>query len=173
MNIPRYEDHSVNTNDIDDPTLKTKEKFRNCRSIQLIKCHCENKDNTFCFSNITHTEIEKEIKKLDSSKSSPNFDNLTKILKDYIDIFTHMLQQKFNKSLELGKFSSEIKLANVTSVIKKEDRTKKKTYRPTSILSNLSKVFKRCFITNFLYVLIRHPEDANADLEKALILCIV
>ena len=41
-----------------------------------------NKNNTFCFSDITHTETEKELKKLDSSKSSPNSD----IPKDNIDI---------------------------------------------------------------------------------------
>ena len=59
LNIPQYEDHSVNTDNIDDPILTGKEKFKNHQSIELIKCHYENKSNTFCFSNITHTEIEK------------------------------------------------------------------------------------------------------------------
>ena len=59
LNIPQYEDHSVNTDNIDDPILIPKEKFKNRQCIQLIKCHNENKSNTFCFSNITHTEIEK------------------------------------------------------------------------------------------------------------------
>ena len=49
-----------------------------------------------CFSNITHTEIEKWLNKLDSSKSSPNSDIPTKIVKDNIDIFTPILHQEFN-----------------------------------------------------------------------------
>ena len=122
LKIPQYEDHLVNT---DDPILGAKEKFKNYQSIQLIKCHYESKNNNFCSSNITHTEIEKELNKLDSFKSSPNPDIPTKIVQYNIDIFTSILHHQLNKSLELGKFPSEMKLADVTPVFKKEDRTKK------------------------------------------------
>ena len=54
------------------------------------------------------------------------------------------MNPEFNKSLELRKFPSEMKLADVTPVFKNEDQTKKENYRPISILSNLSKVFERC-----------------------------
>ena len=54
------------------------------------------------------------------------------------------MHQELNKSLELGKFPSEMKLADATPVLKKEDQTKKENYRSISILSNLSKVFERC-----------------------------
>ena len=37
-----------------------------------------------------------------------------------------------------------MKLANITPVFKKNDRTDKSNYRPVSILPNLSKVFERC-----------------------------
>ena len=147
LNIPQYENHLVNTDDIDDPILRAKEKFKNHQSIQLIKCHYENKNNknnTFGFSNITHTEIEKELNKLDSSKASPNSDIPTKIIQENIDTFTPILHQEFNKLLELGKFPPELKLTDLTPVFKKEDRTNKENYRPISILSNLSKVFERC-----------------------------
>ena len=97
MKIPQYEDHLVNT---DDPILGAKEKFKNYQSIQLIKCHYESKNNNFCSSNITHTEIEKELNKLDSFKSSPNPDIPTKIVQYNIDIFTPILHHQFNKSLE-------------------------------------------------------------------------
>ena len=141
LKIPQYEDHLVNTDDL---MLGAKEKFKNYQSIQLIKCHYESKNNKFCSSNITHTEIEKELNKLDSFKSSPNPDIPTKIVQYNIDIFTPILHHQFNKSLELGKFPSEMKLADVTPVFKKEDRTKKENYRPISIMSNLPKVFERC-----------------------------
>ena len=124
-NIPQYENHSVNADNIDDPILRTKEKIKNHHSIQLIKCHYDNKNSTFCFSNVTHTVIEKELNKLDSSKSSPNSDIPTKKVKDNIDIFTPILRQEFNKSLELGKCPSEMKLTDVTPVFKKDNRTNK------------------------------------------------
>ena len=66
------------------------------------------------------------------------------MVKDNINIFTPILRQEFNKPLELGKFLSEIKLADETLVFKKEDRTNKENYRPISIVSSLSKVFERC-----------------------------
>ena len=84
-----------------------------------MKFHYENKNNTFYFSNIAHTEIEKELKRLDSSKSSPNSQIHVKILKVNFNIFTPILHQEFNKSLELGKFPSEIKLADVTPFFEK------------------------------------------------------
>ena len=126
MNIPQYEDHSVNTDNINDPILRATDKFKNHHSTQLIECHHENKSNTFCFSNITHTEIKKELNKLDFSKSSPNSYIPTKIVKDNTDIFTPILHQEFTKSLESGKSLSEMKLADVPPVFKKQDRTNKK-----------------------------------------------
>ena len=43
LNIPK--DHLVYTNNIDDPILRAKEKYKNHQSIQLIKCHYEKKQN--------------------------------------------------------------------------------------------------------------------------------
>ena len=113
LNIPQYEDHLFNTDNIVDPILIAKEKCKNHQSVQLIKCHCEDKNNTFPFSNITHTEIEMELKKLECSESSQNSDIPTKVIKDNVDIFTPISRQEFNKSLELGKFQSEMKLVDV------------------------------------------------------------
>ena len=89
-----------------------------------------------------------------------------------MDIFPPTLYQELNKSLELDKFPSAIKLANVTPVFKKEDRTKKEKCRLISLSSNLSKVFERCLacITSFLYFLIIYFQNTNAGLEKALML---
>ena len=58
-----------------------------------------------------------------------NSDIPTKIIQDNIGIFTPILHQEFNKSLELGKFPFEMKLADVTPVFKKEDQTNKENYR--------------------------------------------
>ena len=121
LNIPQYENQLVSTDNIDDPILRVEEKFKNHQSIQPIKCHYENKNRTYCLSNIAHTEIEKELNKLDSSKYSPNTEIPTKTVKDNFEVFKPILYQEFNKSVKLGKFPSEIKLADVTSVFKKEN----------------------------------------------------
>ena len=68
-----------------------------------MKCHYKNKRNNFFFSNITHTEVEKELKML----------------------FITTLNQEFNKSLEVGEFPCEMKPADVTPVIWRIESTKK------------------------------------------------
>ena len=83
-------------------------------------------------------------KSLLSSKAAQDSDIPTKVIKDNIDIFTHILLEQFNKSLALAVFPSSMKLANITPLFKKDDRTDKSNYRPISILPNLSKVFEKC-----------------------------
>ena len=52
--------------------------------------------------------------------------------------------RNFNRGLEVGNFPRTMKLANVTLVYKKGNRSEKGNYRPVSILPNISKVFERC-----------------------------
>ena len=82
------------------------------------------------------------------------------------------MHQEFTKSVELGEIPCEKKFADVTPVFNKEDPTNKENYRPISILSNLSRVFDAC-VTNLQYFLRRYFQNANADLEKTLMLNIV
>ena len=46
--------------------------------------------------------------------------------------------------IEIFKFPSCLKMANVTPVYKKENRSDKDNYRPVSILPKLSKMCERC-----------------------------
>ena len=68
----------------------------------------------------------------------------TKVIKSNSGIFTDALCSEFNISLETSVFPLSMKLANVTPVHKKGNRSEKDNYRPVSILPNLSKVFERC-----------------------------
>ena len=61
---------------------------------------------------ITRSDLEKELKNLDSSKAAQKSDILTKTIKNKIDIFAPILYQKCNKSIEAGKFPSEMKSTN-------------------------------------------------------------
>ena len=144
LNLPQYHDPTVNVDDIEDPVARTVEKYKNHPSIRLIKENYRNTNNTFHFENVSVKDIEKELKNLLSSKAAQDTDIPTKVIKPNIDIFTPILSDEFNKSLALGIFPSSMKLANITPVFKKDDRTDKSNYRPISILPNLSKVFEKC-----------------------------
>ena len=53
---------------------------------------------------------------LDVSKASQNSDTRAKIIKMNADIFAEVLYNVLNRLLEVGQFSSGMKLANVTPV---------------------------------------------------------
>ena len=144
LKLPQYHDPTVNVDDIEDPVARTVEKYKNHPSIRLIKENYRNTNNTFHFENVSVKEIEKELKNLLSSKAAQDTAIPTKVIKDNIDIFTPILLDEFNKSLALGIFPSSMKLANITPVFKKDDRTDKSNYRSISILPNLSKIFEKC-----------------------------
>ena len=80
---------------------------------------------------------------LDSSKACQDSDIPTKVIKSNSDIFEDALYSEFNRSLETSVFPPSRKLANVTPVHKKGNRSEKGNCRPVSILPNLSKVFER------------------------------
>ena len=81
---------------------------------------------------------------LDSSKACQDSDIPTKAMKSISDIFTDALYSKFNRSLETNVFPPSMKLANVTPIHKKGNRSEKDNNRLVSILPNLAKVFERC-----------------------------
>ena len=104
---------------------------------------------------ISKKDIKKEILNLNVTKASYNSDVPTKTIKKNSDIFSDILFKKFNKSLEICKFPSCLKMANVTPVYKKENRSDEDKYHRVSILPNLSKNFETCLckpISTFLRI---------------------
>ena len=61
-----------------------------------------------------------------------------------VDNFSELLYFEVYKTIEFSTFPFCMKLADVTPVYKKGNRSVKDNYRPVSILPNLSKVFERC-----------------------------
>ena len=49
----------------------------------------------------------------------------------------------FNNCLIKAEFPNELKLADVTPILKKEDSSRVKNYRPASVLPNVSKILER------------------------------
>ena len=136
---------SSTTKNSNSTVARAVEKYKNPQIIRLIKENYRSTNNTFHFENVSAKEIEKELKNLLSwKKAAKDSDIPTKVIKDTFDIFTPILQEEFNESLELGKFPSSMKLANITSVFEKDDRTDKSNYRPIIILPKLSKIVEKC-----------------------------
>ena len=62
------------------------------------------------------------------------------ILKGCVDSYISILPRILNTSLERGCFPNQFKLAEVTSVFKKEDELNKENYCLVSVLSHESKI---------------------------------
>ena len=65
LNIPQYEDLTSNTSGIDDPVLRTIEKYKNHSSIKLHKTHIPTKiikDNIDIFVPVLLTEFNESLK---------------------------------------------------------------------------------------------------------------
>ena len=66
-----------------------------------------------------------------------------RVLKNGSDICSESMQLIFNNCVQNGVFPDLLKLADVTSLRKSEEKTSKKNYRPVSVLPTVSKVFER------------------------------
>ena len=139
LKVPKYEDLLVNSDSSEDPLDNMIIKYKNHPSIRAILDKSPNK--SFSLKAISKINIEKEILNLNVAKVSQDSDIPIKIIKKNSDIFSYILFKEFNKSLEICKFPSCLKMPNVTPVYKKGNRSNKDSYRAVSILSHLSKVF--------------------------------
>ena len=86
-----------------------------------------------------HTEIGRL-----NPKKATTFKNIpAKLLKSSSEICSESMQVIFNDCIQNDVFPDLLKLADVTSLHKTEEKTRKKNYRPVSVLPTVSKVFER------------------------------
>ena len=71
------------------------------------------------------TDIEKEMKSLNTNKASHSSDIPTEILKQNVDFFSPFILDYVNKSISSSTFPSALKLADITQVYKKDFRYQK------------------------------------------------
>ena len=88
------------------------------------------------------TDIEKEMKSLNTNKASHSSDIPTKILKQNVDFFSPFILDYVNKSISSCTFPSILKLADIIPVYKKDSRYKKSNYQAIKVLPNLCKIFE-------------------------------
>ena len=102
-------------------------------------------------SNITVEEIDKELDKLNRKKACISSRIPTKFLKKTSDICNKELLKIWNEEI-VGKkeFPNNLKLAKISPIFKKGDKTIAKNHRPISVLSCLSKLFERILQTQLL-----------------------
>ena len=116
-------------------------KFRNHPSAIAIKNL--NSGLRFDFCRVTVQDVEKEIRRLSTRKTTQYSDLTVKILKENSDIFEKYICDFFNECVDKGTFPSVLKQANITPVIKKEYKSLKDNHRPVSILPVTSKIFEK------------------------------
>ena len=108
MNIPKYEDLSVNSVNSEDPLEDLVTKYKNHPSIRAILGKSPNK--LLLLKRVPNKDIEKEILNLNVAKRPQGS-----------DILSNFLFKEFNKSIEICMFPSFLKRTNVTPVYKKRE----------------------------------------------------
>ena len=97
------------------------------------------------------TDIEKEMKRLNTNKASHSSDIPTKILKQNVDFFSAFILDYVNKSVSLSTFPSILKLADIIPSIQKRFSIREKLTIGLSVSYQIYlKSLKMYFMTKFL-----------------------
>ena len=88
-------------------------------------------------NNVSELDIKKEILNLSFKKATRKGDIQVKILKNSINSYLSELTILINNCLKRGIVPDDLKLADITTIFKKEDSLDKENYRPVSILPHL------------------------------------
>ena len=102
-------------------------------------------------------DIMRELNKIKINKT-PGPDKISpKILKEASNEIVKPLTLYFNKSINLGEVPDEWKLANVTPIFKKGDKSHPSNYRPISLTSVICKLMETIIRDN----IVKHLEQNN------------
>ena len=128
--------------DLSDPVKSAIRKFNHHPSIIDIKKNVRI-TTRFSFVEIDVSEMTSEVNNLDAKKSGTFMNIPVKRLKEVVDIVAPSLTDIWNVEIVLGhKFSSQLKLADITPLHKKLDTVLKENYRPVSLLPVVLKLFE-------------------------------
>ena len=131
----------TDTNEINS-VEKTINMYRNHPSVLLIKSRLKNTPS-FSFNTVVLSEIEKELNLINPRKATTLNVISPKLLKSTKTICSETLKTIFNNCIIKAEFPNDLKLADVTPILKKEDLSRAKNYRPVSVLPSVSKIFER------------------------------
>ena len=103
-----------------------------------------NAKNSFFMRPIAESEILRHINGLKSSKSAGKFGIPIKYIKLSAKIVSPLLAKIYNNCIKTGCFPDILKIAEVIPLYKSGPKDICSNYRPISILSPFSKIFKKC-----------------------------
>jgi hypothetical protein len=92
---------------------------------------------------VTEQDVKDVLSTIDANKAYGPDGVSPKLIKEAGTSIVGVLTRLFNKSLELGKFPTIWKRANVIPIFKKAEKYIASNYRPVSLLSILAKVFEK------------------------------
>ena len=99
------------------------------------------KGSSFSFSTVEKVDV---IRKTENLSKKPQDDEIpVKILKENVNFFAEYIYTFYNHAITTSKFSSFLKMANITPIFKRGSKNKKENFRPVSILSVLLKIFEK------------------------------
>ena len=96
---------------------------------------------SFFLCPISSNEVKLEILSMSNNKSYGFYSCPVSILKHASDIISDVLTKIFNKSIDLGKFPSKLKMAKIIAIFKSNYSTDPYNYRPISLLSCFNRIF--------------------------------
>ena len=116
-------EHFQENHDLKNPVEIAIKKFEQHPSINLIKKNITGNEN-FHFSPVDHENISKEITNLDSKKTG-TFKNIpSRRIKYVSDLCSPILANIWNEKILLNRsFPENLKLADVSPIFKKKDKT--------------------------------------------------
>ena len=100
-------------------------------------------ENKFSFQDTTKEDLQLQIKNLDTKKAMVENDIPTKILLKTNDIVSNHLSNFFNESKKQQHYPTMLKIADITPLHKKDEKTLTKNYRPVSLIPVVSKLYER------------------------------
>ena len=100
--------------------------------------------NSIHLSDCSSDEIENIISGLQNGKSS---DIPISVIKKTSTIISPFLEKLFNHSMKEGVFPSELKMAKVTPIYKKDNSERLENYRPVSVLPVFGRIFEKIIYT--------------------------
>ena len=100
-------------------------------------------NKNFSFELVMEDLVREEIMNLDGSEASPIGYISVDTLKSTVDIHLRFITNSINLSIGNGCIPGELKLAEVSPILKKIDDLDKENYRSVSVLPHVSKVSER------------------------------
>ena len=118
------------------------DKHCNHPSIIKIREHIQTQHYLY-FTAVNDKHIEKIMQKMDPKKTQGCDDIPSKLLRLGASGISSYVSQLVNHCVHVCEFPDTMKLADVSSLYKKNDNLKKDNYRPVSVLPSLSKIYER------------------------------